>query len=191
MAITQGIITNLLSILDNHKEDGGLVHYIDEEEILEIKNNKPKTVETDYNRSWYKLNKPQKINRLIVYAQKLTKEYGLTAEQQVHVKQLFMNVLTLDHSDDIEYDSTTGQILKIKNLQRSMDGKNEFYITSSGKIKSPFLISLNTMVPLTLNQLMTASGGMGGMGGMGGTAAPVLPAVVKKKIVVKKKVCPA
>ena len=172
MSLNENIISHLFQALESHKEEPYSMYYIDEEEILEIKNNKPKPTEPDYCRTWYKLNKSQKINRLIVYAQKLTKEYNLTQEQQIQIKQLFITIFNMDHTDDVDYDVATGRILKIKNLQRSMDGQNEFYITSTGKPKSTFSLEGSTMMPLTMGELITATNPI---------AAP------KKKIVVKKK----
>jgi hypothetical protein len=176
MSLSENIISHLLLTLESHKEEptGGGMYYIDEDEILEIKNNKPKPAEPDYCRTWYKLNKSQKINRLIVYAQKLTKEYNLTQEQQIQLKQLFMNIFNMDHTDDVDYDVATGRILKIKNLQRSMDGQNEFFITASDKPKSTFSLEGTPMVPLTMGELISATNGH------------VLPPL-KKKILVKKK----
>ena len=175
MSLNEKILSHLFQELESQKEEPYSMYYIDDEEILEIKNNKPKPTEPDYCRAWYKLNKSQKINRLIVYAQKLTKEYNLTQEQEIQIKQLFINIFNMDHTDDVDYDVATGRILKIKNLQRSMDGQNEFYITSTGKPKSACSLEGSTMVPLTMGELITATN-------TNSIAPP------KKKIIVKKKV---
>ena len=173
MAITESMISNLLTLLTQQPDGpaGGGMYYIDDEEILEIKNQKGKPIEPDYCRTWYKLNKTQKINRLIIYAQKLTKEYGLSTDQQIHVKQLFMKIFNMDNNADVEYDSATGQILKIKNLQRSMDGKNEFYISTTTSMNAVCNTPEFSMTPLTLTELMSA----------------VNTPVVKKKILIRKK----
>jgi hypothetical protein len=175
MTITADIISFILNDLSKQPDEETFsISYIDEDEILDFKNNKSKHLEPDYCRHWHKLNKSQKINRLILYAQKLTKEYNLSTEQQIQLKQLFKDIYNVDNVDDIEYDSSTGQILKIKNLQRSMDEKREFYITlrDDSKPRTSFIIN-TAMVPLTFTELMN-----------------VRPVETKKKITIRKKITP-
>jgi len=165
------IIAHLLSLLDGHNSEEGVgMAYIDEEEILEIKNNRTKSVEPDYHRPWHKLNKTQKMNRLIMYTQKLTKEYNLTIQQELQLKQLIKSLF--NDCEDIEYDD--GQIVKIRNLQRSNEEPYEFYMASTKSVKPKETITLeNTMtVPLSLTELLTVN------------------APVKKKITIKRKVQP-
>lgn len=166
------IIAHLLSLLDSHIPEEAAVGmaYIDEDEILEIKNNRTKSVEPDYHRPWHKLNKTQKMNRLIVYTQKLTKEYNLNLQQELQLKQLIKSLF--NDCEDIEYDD--GQIVKIRNLQRATEEPYEFYMASTKSLKPKETITLeNTMtVPLSLTELLTVN------------------APVKKKITIKRKVPP-
>jgi hypothetical protein len=168
------ILSHLIDVL-NIKEpgdEGGGLTYIDEDEILEIKNNRIKTVEPDYCRPWHKLNKTQKMNRLIIHSFKLTKEYNLKLKEELQLKQLIKSLFNTENCDYIDYDESRGLILNIRNLQRASDGAQEFYLASPVTNQPKETITLkNTMiVPLSLTELLSVN----------------TPA--KKKILIKRKV---
>ena len=174
------ILEHLLTVLDTSRREDtpGGMSFIDEKEIMEIKNNRTKFVEPDYHRPWHKLNKTQKMNRLIIYTQKLTKDYSLTIKEELQLKQLIKSLFNIDNIEDIEYEE--GQMVKILNLQRATEEPYEFYLASIKSNKPTETITLeNTMtIPLSLSELLTVN------------APPPVSAepVKKKKLIIKRKV---
>ena len=167
------ILAHLLTLLDTSQEDVVGMSYIDEKEIMEIKNNRAKSVEPDYHRPWHKLTKTQKMNRLIMYTQKLTKEYSLNIKEELQLKQLIKSLFNIENFKDIEYED--GQIVKILNLQRATEEPYEFYLASiiSNKPKETITLENTMTVPLSLSELLNVN-----------TPVPVK----KKKLVIKRKV---
>ena len=87
-----------------------------------------KEKEERFNKSWSKLDKGTKINRLHLFIkkQKLTNELNDDQEKQLKILliQTFENG-SLNKSSDIEYSIEDKEILNIKNLQ--FDEKNKKY----------------------------------------------------------------
>ena len=121
---------------------------------------------TEYARSWCKLSRQQKINRLMAYSVKLSQCYLLTVSQQNQVKKLFLECINgdlLNDSQSVDYDSDTGTILKVMGLQRSADG--EFYLgINSAEVRNsymcmPVMTDKLKVKPLSFDQLTAATRG--------------------------------
>jgi hypothetical protein len=108
-------------------------------------------------RSWCKLGKQQKLNRLMLYHKKLTEEYNLNLEDQGQLKQLFydsINSEILNSRETVEYDSNSCSIIKILNLKRD---KGEFYLGIDVNVKKPTIkTSIIKMKPVSLEKLSGA-----------------------------------
>jgi len=89
--------------------------------------------EHDYKRSWAKLAKAQRLNRLMNYHQKLSKDYQLDSDNQHQLKTLFYDGVgsgILDR-DNVNYDMSEGSIVNIEILKRDADGIFYFDRTNS------------------------------------------------------------
>lgn len=80
-----------------------------------------KTQEQDYKRGWAKLAKAQKLNRLMEYHQRLSKDYNLTVDQQGQLKSLFYDSIDILVRDQVIYDSSSANVVKIEGLKRDHD----------------------------------------------------------------------
>lgn len=82
----------------------------------------------DYQRSWAKLSKAQRLNRLMNYHQKLTQDYKLDSSAQHQLKTLFYDCINSDilDRDNVQYNIDEGNVVKIDGLK--LDGDGTFYI---------------------------------------------------------------
>ena len=91
----------------------------------ETKQETDELYDDNYNKPWSKLDKFQKINRLIHYINKL----NLNTEEKTNLKLLLIesiNEKKLKNKDEIIYDSEKGIIIEILNLNKNIN--NNYYI---------------------------------------------------------------
>jgi hypothetical protein len=136
-----------------HTDDLQLQH-LSIEDVATIKGmqvRNPKLLESDYQRSWAKLAKAQRLNRLMNYHQKLTRDYNLDCSAQQQLKTLFYDGINSDVLN-VQYNICEGHITKIDGLKRDTNGI--FYIDSSTNIP-PVAVSIK-FTPVTSEQLSVA-----------------------------------
>lgn len=131
MSIKYGYM-NLISEIQAHletyrKKDHVMIAHFTPDDVSTINGchvRSQKSQEFDYRRSWAKLAKAQRLNRLMNYHQKLTKDYGLDTECQHQLKTLFYDGIGSDILDraNVDYNVNEGVIVKIGGLKRDADG---------------------------------------------------------------------
>ncbi len=82
-------------------------------------------IKHQYKKPWIKLDKFQKINRLMEYVKRLK----ISKEEEINLKNLLIdniNEKKITKKTDIEYDELNGLIIEIKNLYKNIN--NIYYI---------------------------------------------------------------
>lgn len=116
-----------------------------------------KSQEQDYRRSWAKLAKAQRLNRLMCYHQKLTKDYELDTKSQHQLKTLFYDGISSDilDKDNVHYNSNEGIIVKVEGLKRDTEGI--FYFERSHKQEPVAIVqTIKKFTPLSMSKLSIA-----------------------------------
>jgi hypothetical protein len=166
------IVQEIQSYIDTIREDHGLkMSYLTIDELNGKEQQykkflRPQITDDDeefpeyYHRSWCKLSKEQKMNRLMNYCKKLISEFSLNDAQSKQLRFLFMDSINnglLQKRDEIEYAEDEARVLKVMGLMREGD---VFFLRGHdhGRIKCKINIK---MVPLNLQ----------GLGGMKTTAS--------------------
>lgn len=112
----------------------------------------------EYLKPWGKLDKQQKINRLMAYINSLKAEMSLTNEQLMQLRQLMIcsiNERQITRKSDVEYCEKTGTILRVPGLKLNPD-TNKFYIgtdTSDVKLTKVTTEKLQPVKKLDLNNI--------------------------------------
>ena len=134
--------STLIREIQNHLEQfrtvktGIPLEHLSPEDVSIIKGYTTKRLpEPDYKRSWAKLAKAQRLNRLMDYHHKLTCDYQLNAVQQQQLKTLFYESVDTIDRDTINYNQTEGHITKIEGLKCDTDGC--FYFERSRPTSTP------------------------------------------------------
>ena len=136
------------------------INHLSPDDISEIKGLQvrcTKSQDQDYKRGWAKLAKAQKLNRLMNYHKKITKDYDLNSEQQIQLKTLFYDGISSDILDKnlVNYDSNAGSIVKIDGLKS--DSKQFFYIEKSVNLEHNNKIqTIKQFKPVSIAELSVA-----------------------------------
>jgi len=88
------------------------------------------TNQAEYNRSWSKLDKQQKLNRLMAYVNKLRDDMQLNKDEVIQLRTTLVNAINnkiITRKNDVEYCDKTASILKIPGLMQN-DTNRHFYI---------------------------------------------------------------
>jgi hypothetical protein len=157
------IITEIKQYLDQyrkqHREDETVhLDHLSTEDISRLKGcqiRSVKTQEQDYKRGWAKLAKAQRLNRLMEYHKRLTRDYNLTLEQQGQLKSLFYEGIDMLVRDQVVYDSTNGNIVKIEGLKRDHDHIFFFAPIHDCNIDT-HIQNIKKFTPVTIEQLSSA-----------------------------------
>ena|SRR3989338_1720581 len=75
--------------------------------------------ETVFKKSWGRLNKEHKINRILHFVQRVTQERQLNDEQMKYIRRLLITSLRnrqITTKDSVEYDVEKGELVNIKKL---------------------------------------------------------------------------
>ena len=90
-----------------------------------------KTVEEiEYYKPWGKLDKQQKINRLMAYVMKLKSHMNLSNNEIIQLRTLLIgaiNTRKITRGADVEYSEQIGEVVKIPSLKRNITTKH-FYM---------------------------------------------------------------
>jgi len=154
------LIAEIQTHLENYrKKDHPLIVHLTPDDVSTIKGchvRSQKSQESDYRRSWAKLAKAQRLNRLMNYHQKLTKDYELDAECQHQLKTLFYDGIGSDILDraNIEYNVNEGIIVKIDGLKRDVDGV--FYFDRSHHPDTARIQTIQKFTPVSIANLTVA-----------------------------------
>lgn len=112
----------------------------------------------EYLKPWGKLDKQQKINRLMAYINGLKDEMALAGDQVVQLRQLMISSINerqITKKSDVEYCEKTGVILRVPGLKLNPDTK-KFYIgtdTSDVKLTKVTTEKLQPVKKLDLNNM--------------------------------------
>lgn len=104
-------------------------------------------------RSWAKLSKPMKINRLVQYSHRAAKELALTDDSAQSLRSLLIhaaNMDSLNSNDTVDYDSDYAIITGLRDLRMKED--NTWYLSYafSGLKAQNLLIAEKLKVPSEL-----------------------------------------
>lgn len=113
--------------------------------------------ESDYKRSWAKLAKSQRLNRLMQYMQKLSKDYNLDTNCQHQLKTLFYDGISSDILDreSVNYDMVNGVVVKIDGLKRDPSGA--FYFDRGcDRTTSTHIQTIKKFTPVSVTRLSLA-----------------------------------
>jgi hypothetical protein len=115
----------------------------------------PSSQELDYKRSWAKLAKAQRLNRLMNYHKKLTCDYDLDMDCQHQLKTLFYDGISSDilDRDNVSYDVSHGGIVKIEGLKRDTEGIFYFDRAHHGAVTK---VPIQKFMPVSLTRLSEA-----------------------------------
>lgn len=112
----------------------------------------------DYLKAWGKLDKQQKINRLMAYVNELGTANSMSHEEQMQLKSIIIaavNERQITRKSDVEYCEKTGCVLKIAGLRQNPETKR-FYIgkdVSDTRVTKTTDEKLNPVKKLNLNDL--------------------------------------
>jgi hypothetical protein len=134
-----------MSVLDEIIQH--LRNFRDEATVMPINiiDYKPNATCDDYNKAWFKLNKQQKINRIMLYVQ------GMHTGT-LQLRQLLMDALSSDILDDEAVDYADKQISKIRGLKYE---NGVFYLDSvSPNSKTTSHVGKISCVPIDKSTLI-------------------------------------
>lgn len=161
MTSKESIIKQIQKHLDTYRDVNPLtkIQHLTIDEVSSIKGyalRSQKSQEQDYKRSWAKLAKAQRLNRLMLYHQKLTKDYQLNTEQQNQLKTLFYDGISSDllDRDHIVYDVNDGTIIRLDGLKRDSDGIFYFDGSNTGAVTK--LQTIKKFSPVSVSKLSIA-----------------------------------
>lgn len=126
-----------------------------------------------YCRSWCKLSKQQKINRLMNYRILLVKKYNLNDDEEKQLSYLFIDNINngkLQSKDEIDYIVEDAQIIRVHGLVKN---GNTFHIKSNIDKKKTTIVE--TLIPLNLKSLPLPNNTIS------------IASIIKQKIDIKKK----
>jgi hypothetical protein len=184
--------STLIREIQNHLEQframktGIPLEQLSPEDISVIKGYTTKRApEPDYKRSWAKLAKAQRLNRLMNYHQKLTSDYQLNSTRQQQLKTLFYEGIDILDRDNVNYNQVEGNIIKIDGLKCDAAGCFYFETPASSERTEIPLQTIKKFTPISMNKIK---------GVQGLTAAQVVPPDtlvqvenMKKKVVIVRK----
>jgi len=101
--------------------------------------------ESIYQKTWGRLNKEHKINRLLKYVMTLSSEMKLSDSTTKSLRKLLISGITnnkITRKDDVKYDSEKGEIISIPSLDWGEDGNTPCFRTQCTivKVKCPAII---------------------------------------------------
>lgn len=105
---------------------------------------------TQYAKAWGKLDKQQKINRLMAYVNKLS----LAQDKAIQLRKLLIDGVVnkrLTRKTDVEYCQETGEILRIPKLKQQVNGMKNFYLIGATQPLQP-LGTEHMMIPMEQEQ---------------------------------------
>lgn len=151
------IIEEIKRYLDSFREENLPLETLSTDDIMTLKGLKHKESTDDYSRSWVKLSKTQKLNRLMLYHQHLSNKYSLDPDSQKQLKTLLFDGLNSDilDRDHIEYNESGSVITDIPQLQRDSNGQFYFHRKCEHKISN--LTTGINFSPATIGQLVAAN----------------------------------
>lgn len=159
--MTSAIIEKIQNHLDTYRKNskGIQINHLTVDEVSSIKGytvRSQKSQEQDYKRSWAKLAKAQRLNRLMHYHQKLTKDYELDSKDQHQLKTLFYDGISSDllDRDHITYDINDGIIVRIDGLKRDDNGLFYFERSNTGTVTQ--IQTIKKFNPVSVSKLSIA-----------------------------------
>lgn len=151
------IIKEIQDHLEQYRTIKPEVYHLSTEDVSVIRGcSIRRTPDLDYNRSWAKLAKAQRLNRLMNYHQKLTKDYQLDNAGQHQLKSLFYDGINSDilDRDNVNYNSNEGVIIKIDGLKRDPGGI--FYFDRQSDTKPSPIQTIHKFTPVPVTKLSLA-----------------------------------
>lgn len=118
----------------------------------------------DYLKPWGKLDKQQKINRLMAYINDLAASTNMPREEQMQLKSIIISAVNerqITRKTDVEYCEKTGLVLKIAGLKQNPETKR-FYIgtdVSDTRVTKTTDAKLAPVKKLDLNVVKTKPSG--------------------------------
>jgi hypothetical protein len=158
---TSTVVMQIEDFLSKYRASIGItLEHLSPDDISALKGyhvRSTKVQEMDYRRGWAKLGMAQKLNRLMVYHQKLTTDYTLDTMEQGQLKKLFYDGIgsSILDREQVSYNSNEGTIVNIDGLKRGHDGifflENSMHQTGTHATKP-----IQKFVPASVIQLSDA-----------------------------------
>lgn len=154
MSIISQIEQNLKSFRTDH---GISIEYLTGRDISEIKGKHVATLTDDqFKRNWNKLGVAQKINRLMVYQQKLVRDHALDDTQQTGLKTLLYEAVNNGCDKQlVQYDTSLGEVVCIDSLKR--DPKGSYYLSIKKSELGRPAVSIRKFSALSIKDLKQAT----------------------------------
>lgn len=114
----------------------------------------------EFLKPWGKLDKQQKINRLMDYVNTLIETMSLSQEQVMQLRSLLITAVNdrkITRKNEVDYCDSTGKILKIPELKQNPENK-KFYLgrdDTNTNLSGVTVKKLNPVKKLDLNSLKT------------------------------------
>lgn len=155
------IIKEITDHLDQYRSNSLQLKHLSIEDVSLLKGcqiRSQKKQEVDYKRSWAKLAKAQRLNRMMNYHQKLTIDYKLDSKSQQQLKTLFYDSINSDILDNnnINYNINEGVIVKIEGLKRDTEDFFYFESPSTKPGLTTHVPAIKKFTPVSVSQLSIA-----------------------------------